>query len=255
VQIGAEKHQPVELWINQTCPKQLVRWRRHVIDSTNNFRLLLITAVDIDQDGLKDIITGPFWYRNPGKTDENWHRFPIGPNAYNYAIVSDFDSDGAPDILASQFRRPINWSLFERILKMLGLREYPDPEGFVWARNTGNGQFEIFKNIHSGNGDFLQGAVPYTSDNGNYIALSWHEPGHGLQALKIPNDPINSDWKQQLISIVSQDEDLSASDIDSDGDIDLVLGTRWLRNEGNGIFSPYEIYRTSDKPDRNELLI
>ena len=52
---------------------------------------------------------------------------------------------------------------------------------------------------------------------------------------------------------MSQEEALSAGDIDRDGYIDLLLGTRWLRNEGRGRWSVHSIDPNKDKPDRNRL--
>jgi hypothetical protein len=50
---------------------------------------------------------------------------------------------------------------------------------------------------------------------------------------------------------VSQDEALSAGDLDGDGRADLLLGTRWLRNAGP-VWQPQAI-APEPKPDRNRL--
>jgi hypothetical protein len=250
----AGKHRAVELWENQTCPKTLNRWKRHVIDADKPWRSVFIMAADLDQDGYKDVVTGAWWYRNPGKPTGTWDRRLIGEPANNFAIVRDFDSDGDLDILASHWKAPIKWTLYERALKKLKIRSYPIGEGFAWARNDGKGEFEIIQNIDAGKGDFLQGAIAISFESIDDVALSWHKPNYGIQMLRVPADPVNGKWTWRRISADSQDEELSAGDIDRDGDPDLVTGTQWLRNEGNDEWIAFLIYSDSSNPDRNKLV-
>lgn len=248
------KYQAVELWKNHTCPTTWNKWRRQVIDAHKPWRTVFIVSADLDQDGYQDVITGGWWYRNPGRIDGIWHRLLLGEPANNVAMVMDFDADGDLDILASQWKAPLNWTVYERILKKLGIRSYPPSNGFVWARNEGQGRFEIIHNVASGKGDFLQGAAVLSSKNSTDIALSWHEPGHGIQMLSVPADPVQGDWKWRHISNDSQDEELTVADIDGDGDPDLVLGTKWLRNEGHDIWTPFNLYHSDQNPDRHRVV-
>lgn len=249
-------YQAIELWENRTGPKPLAGWKRHVIDDARPWRSVFIMAADLDRDGLLDVLTGGWWYRNPGRPEGKWERRPFGGGAGNVAIVEDFDRDGNPDILASQWKDERRLRFHERVLRKLRLRSYPVPPqgGFVWGRNNGHGDFEIMGNIMAGDGDFLQGAVTVVDPGGDLIALSWHEAGRGVQALSVPLDPVHESWARRRISKDSQDEQLSAGDIDADGDLDIMQGTRWLRNEGNGGWTPFVLHAGEAGPDRNRLM-
>ena len=215
-------------------------WQRHVIDSDRPWRAIFIVPADIDGDGFDDIVTGGWWYRNPGNAAGLWIRQTIGSPLHNMAAVFDFDGDGDSDVLGTQ-----------------GQGSEPSSD-FVWAKNDGGGQFTILENIENGNGDFLQGAAVTRFGPSQMIdvALSWHNGGPGVQLLAVPTDPSSNHWTISLLSSVTQAEELSANDIDGDGDTDLLLGTKWLRNDLPNQWASLDLHQlrpSNDAPDRNRL--
>lgn len=231
----------IELWVNKTdvfnlARRKLDNWKRHVIDPAKDWRSIFVDGKDLNGDSLKDIITGGWWYENPGNLELQWIKHPIGTLLNNMAYIYDFDNDGDMDILGT---------------KGDGNSFYPR---FVWAENDNLGNFTLHDNIENAQGDFLQGValIRKNEETPFRVALSWHTAGYGIQTLIVPVDPINDTWEWEKISDESQDECLTAGDINRDGNPDLLMGTEWLENDSNDwILQP--IFETTDLPDRNKL--
>lgn len=216
----------------------LDNWKRYVIDSNKPWRTVVIDSAKIDDDNYPDIVTGGWWYKNPGSAGGNWgSRKTIGDPLKNMAVLYDVDGKSGVDVIGTKGGSNPTTN--------------PNSSEMVWAQNDGNGNFTIRQNIPNGKGDFIQGAVA-GNINGKQVALSWHQNGGGVQLLTIPNDPVNQTWTRTYASSTTQDEDLSLGNIDNSGGNDLLLGNKWLKNSGS-VWVNQILYDTSDHPDRNEL--
>ena len=218
-------------------------WVVHELEENPYVVLYTFADYDLDGDGLKDIVTGGWWYKNPGTAAGDWVKNTIGAPFSNVAHVYDFDGDGDMDLLGTtgQYQNAI----------------------LVWAQNDGAGNFTVFENIPAGetthSEPFLAGlAGGVYSIGGPYqMAINWNgaESNDGpVQMLTPTDDPTTGTWTLENISFDSSGEDIQAGDIDLDGDLDLFQGDVWLRNNGNNSWETFSTGITyGSTPDRAQL--
>lgn len=239
--------------IDNPFPSQ---WEQHVIGADLPYRSPQMFAADIDSDGFKDIVTGGWWFKNPGSMKGVWTRNTVGAPMNNMFLVHDLDKDGDLDLLGTNGA-------------YLGTQ-------LAWARNDGQGNFTIHTNIpqsagfppgSANNNTFLAGAAVGNFNNvpNIQIALVWNgseSTKAPVKMLTVPANPVTTTWVVADIAPNAVGETITAIDIDKDGDLDLSQAKNWLRNNGGtwtafntGITMPtyYEHHIISDF-DRNGTL-
>ena len=152
-----------------------------------------IDAADINRDGYKDIVSGKYFYLNPGgQMTDAWKRteFRFAYDGYHFV---DVDGDHLADIIAQDLPNVV-WL------------EADDFNGSSWsARKIGQIPRTGHKNGQgSGIADILAGGkmeVLLAAEGGIYCA-------------EIPENPATSEWEFKNIAKSHSDEGIGIGDID-----------------------------------------
>jgi len=213
-------------------------WKRHTIDNASS-GADGVRLADVNGDGLSDITTG--WeeggftkiYIHPGyeAAKQGWPSVKVGQTpSVEDAVFADLDLDGSMDVISStegiNRKMYIHWSPNQSDLYL---------DSSAWRT-------EIIPSSDS----LMQWmfAVPLQLDgqNGPDIIAGAKGKGGKLGWFESPPDPRQmSDWVWHPISEVTWIMSIILSDMDLDGDLDVVVsdrkpgetnGVRWLENPG-----------------------
>lgn len=216
-------------------------WLLHIIDNSSR-GADGVRLADVNNDGLADITTGfeqggiTRAYLHPGydEVDKQWPAVTVGRTpSVEDAVFVDLDNDGAVDIISSceggTKKLFVNWAPVDG-------NDYLNPGKWdTKAIPASEGQMQwmfcVPVQLDGVNGvDFIAGGK-------NNAQIGWFES---------PNNPrFLSAFKYHSISGAGWIMSIILSDMDSDGDLDVVVsdrkddvhslqGCRWLENPGPG---------------------
>ena len=160
-------------------------------------------ALDVDGDGLNDLLCGDSWYKNPGKSREmDWPRFAVGTPAAEELTVGDVTGDGKAEIFYVDL--PFNpqwWSpgpTPEKAFVKGGELTHPIQQGVAWGDLNGDGA-----------NDYLLSKDYWFENNGKGTAFTEH--AITATAAFVDSQPLTY-----------------IGDLDGDGDNDFAMSTHWL---------------------------
>lgn len=224
------------LWFEN--PKQEKdHWKQHLIHETLGNESA--GFFDVDGDGKMDILGGDsptgqmVWFKAPVSADNlEWQRFAIseekspGTEPFSHGLgMGDMNKDGRRDVIITE-----------------GWWEAPaDPRESGWAfheADLGEPAAQMYAHDFDGDGD--QDVV---SSSAHALGIWWHE--------QVTDGQGTANWKTHLIAdTFTQTHGLDLTDMNSDGQPDLVTGKRYFAHMGKdpGEYEPAVLYWYEFKP-------
>lgn len=206
----------VQLFKQRVGSPPFANWRHEFIDKEKPSTATDILWVDVDGDGLSDVVCGAWWYKNP-----NWERRQI-PGVAQVLNAFDIDKDGRKEIIClkgnpGELNNELCW------LKPI------DPINFKWEEHK----------IGSGSGDWPHSTLIASLLPGGRIAIAVGYHNRAYPELFEAPDNLTSAWKRRVLAQIPYGEEMALCDLDGDGIMDIVAGPYWLENKGDGAFIPH----------------
>ena len=234
---GKEVWRPkVHLWQQLAGSEPFGQYRHRFIDRDKPLPATDIVAADLSGTGREDIFCGRWWYRQP-----NWERLEI-PGVFQIIAAHDIDGDGVPELIGTKRSadyNPDNW--YSGLTSELVWLKPKDLSVNTW---------DVY-DIGTGQGDWPHGNCVAPLLPGGKLALvtTYHSAhaggGDTPEIFEIPDDPTQP-WPKRKLTDVVYGEEVVPYDLTGNGTLDLVLGTHWLENLGDGTFASYRLIADTD---------
>ena len=179
-------------------------------------------ALDVDKDGLIDIVTGDSWFKNPGKSrDMPWQRFSAGHdlNAEDLTVGDVTGDDMAEIIYVNNGFKPTWYEVGQAPESGFELggeltQNQTIQQGSAWGDLNGDGM-----------NDWLISAQSWAEnvDNGTSFTARPISAAQGFDGSSAGNAPL-----------------VFVGDIDGDGDNDFAAGSHWLGGNDNARLAWFE---------------
>ncbi len=213
----------VQVFKQRAKPLPFQNYRHEFIDRDKPYTGVEILWVDVDGDGVSDVVCGAWWYKNP-----SWERRQI-PGIAQIVNAYDIDRDGRKELIAIK-GRPGAKDFYSALTSDLCWLKPVDPLRGRWEEHP----------IGVGSGDWPHGTAMAPLLPGGRLALvaGYHDRTHP-EIFEVPDDPAASPWKRRVLATIPYGEQMAPCDLNGDGRLDVVAGPYWLENMGNGEFTPH----------------
>ena len=211
-------------------------WIAHSI-TTEADRARSVFASDVDGDGDIDVLSASFidntiaWYENVSEDGTSWttHTITTGAVGATSVFAADLDGDGDIDALSTSYGGyEIAWF------------ENTDGDGTSWTAHpiTTDADYaeSVFAADVDGDGDIDALSASYFDNT-----IAWYENQIIHRSAVFPEETVISQAANGALAV-------SAADIDGDGDVDTLSGSRydgkvaWYENtDGSGAFGAQQI--------------